>query len=64
MAKRRPEFEPGLADAEAVQLERAAQRNPGSSDLSQASYLSICGKKLAARFRSGESPSFQEGVLQ
>src|SRR5688572_5438699 len=29
-----------------------------------ASYLSNCGKELAAPYRSGESPSFEEGVLQ
>ncbi len=45
-------------------FERAARRNPGPSGLGQASYLSSCGKELAAQFRSGESPSLKEGVLQ
>ena len=45
-------------------IERAARRNPGPSGPGQASYLSSCGKELAAPYRSGESPSFQEGVLQ
>ena len=31
---------------------------------SQASYLSVCGRELAVHYRSGESPSSQEGVLQ
>ncbi|MES2272592.1 MAG: hypothetical protein V4487_00170 [Chlamydiota bacterium] len=44
--------------------ERAAQRNPGPSGSGQASSLSIRGKELAALYRSGESPSLQEGVLQ
>ncbi|MES2272979.1 MAG: methyltransferase domain-containing protein [Chlamydiota bacterium] len=45
-------------------IERAAQRNPGPTGPGQASSLSICGKELAALYRSGETPSLQEGVLQ
>ena len=45
-------------------IERAARRNLGPSGPSQASYQSVCGKELDAPFRSGESPSVQEGVLQ
>jgi hypothetical protein len=45
-------------------FERTARRNPGPLGSGQASYLIICGKELAAHYRSGESPSFQEGVLQ
>ena len=45
-------------------FERAARRNPGPSSLSQASYLSGCGKVLAAHYRSGESRPFQGRVLQ
>lgn len=45
-------------------FERAARRNPGPSGPGQASYLLGCGKALAARYRSGESPSLEEGVLQ
>ncbi|MBX7067153.1 MAG: hypothetical protein K1X28_07975 [Parachlamydiales bacterium] len=57
-------------------FERAARRNLGPSGVptdasleevarpSQASYLSICSKELAAPYQSGESPSLQEGVLQ
>ncbi|MES2273055.1 MAG: hypothetical protein V4487_02555 [Chlamydiota bacterium] len=45
-------------------VERAAQRNPGPTGPGQASYLSIRGKELAAPYRSGETPSLQEGVLQ
>jgi hypothetical protein len=45
-------------------FERTARRNPGPSGPGQASELSIRGKELAAPFRSGESPSLKEGVLQ
>lgn len=45
-------------------IERAARRNPTPSGVGQASYPSGCGKELAALYRSGESPSFEEGVLQ
>ena len=38
--------------------------NDRFSGPSQASYLSVCGKELAAHYRGGESLSFQEGVLQ
>ncbi|MES2274009.1 MAG: hypothetical protein V4487_07440, partial [Chlamydiota bacterium] len=49
----------------AGKIERAAQRNPGPTGPGQASYLSICGKELGhPPYRSGESPSLQEGVLQ
>jgi ATP-dependent exoDNAse (exonuclease V) beta subunit len=44
--------------------ERAARRNPGPSGPGQASYLSICGKEVAAPYQSGETPPFQGGVLQ
>ncbi len=43
--------------------ERAARRL-GPLEPSLASYHSICGKELDAPFRSGESLSFEEGVLQ
>ena len=49
---------------EELVLERTAQRNPGPSGPGQASYLSICGQQLAAPYRSGESPSPRERVLQ
>ena len=45
-------------------FERAAQAYLGHSGPSQASYSTICGKELATHYRSGESSSFQEGVLQ
>lgn len=53
-----------MADASKSPIERAARRESGPLGPGQASYLSICGKELAAPYRSGESPSFQEGVLQ
>src|SRR3989344_5247856 len=62
LALRRPYAEWPI-DAEGPD-ERAAQRNPSPSGPGQASYLSICGKELAAPYRSGESPSPREGVLQ
>jgi len=45
-------------------VERAARLEAGPLGPAQASYLSICGKELATRDRSGESPSLPEGVLQ
>jgi hypothetical protein len=53
-----------IAEAGRAIVERAARRNPRPSGRGQASYQSSCGKELAAHFRSGESPSFEEGVLQ
>jgi hypothetical protein len=48
-----------------IRIERAARRNPSPSrPPGQASCQSKCGKELAAPYRSGESPSFEEGVLQ
>ncbi|MES2273862.1 MAG: hypothetical protein V4487_06685, partial [Chlamydiota bacterium] len=47
------------------QDERAAQRNPGPTGPGQESYLFIRGKELGhPLYRSGESPSLQEEVLQ
>ena len=45
-------------------FERTARRNLGPSGPSQASYSTICGKELTTHYRSGESSSFQEEVLQ
>ena len=45
-------------------LERAARPGPGPEGPEQASYLIICGKELVAPYRSEETPSLQEGVLQ
>ncbi|MES2272874.1 MAG: ankyrin repeat domain-containing protein [Chlamydiota bacterium] len=54
-----------LAFLSAPDFERAAQRNPGPTGPGQASCLSICGKELGhPPYRSGETPSLQEGVLQ
>lgn len=44
--------------------ERVARFDPPLKGRGQVSYLSGCGKELASDDRSGESPSFEEGVLQ
>jgi len=56
------EFGPLFPNAQC--FERAARRDLGPLGPNQASYLSNCGKELATHYRSGESPSCKEGILQ